>query len=76
MANHNISAYELQKISSLTSLSIMSHIHYQFLFHTLFQYNDGRAQDVGLVSHKNACYHVKVQNVKRKGEYKYISKVA
>ena len=59
------------------SLSIMSYINYQFLFHTLFQCNDGRAQDVSLVSHKNAFYHVKVQNVKRKVNiYKYILKFA
>ena len=43
----------------------MSDIHYQFLFHTLFQCNDGRAQDVNLVSHKNVFYHVKVRNIKR-----------
>ena len=66
MVNHTISADKLMKLSSLTSLGIMSYIHYQFLFHTLFQGNYGRTQDVSLVSHKNSFYHVKVQNVKRK----------
>ena len=66
MANHTISAYKLKKISSLTLLGIISYIHYKFLFHTLFQCNDGRAQYVSLLRHKNAFYHVKVQNVKRK----------
>ena len=66
MANHTILAYEVKKISSLTSLSIMSYIHYQFLFHILFQCNNTRAQDVSLVSHKNAFCHVKVQDCKRK----------
>ena len=63
MENHTIPAYELKKMSSLT---LMSYICYQFLFHTLFQCNDTRAQNVSLVSHKNAFYHVKVQNCKRK----------
>ena len=58
--------FKLKKISSLTSLGIMLVIHFQFLFHTLFQCNDGRVQDVSLVSHANVFYYVKVQNVKRK----------
>ena len=76
MANHTILAYKVKNISSLALLGIMSYIHYQFLFHALFQCNDGRAQDVSLVSHKNAFYHVKVQKCKKKGEYSYISKFA
>ena len=64
MENNTISAYKVKKISSLTLLSIMSYIHYQFLFHILFQCNYTRAQDVSLVIHKNAFYHVKVQVVK------------
>ena len=66
MAKHTILAYKLPKISSLTSLGIISYIHYQFLFHTLFQCNDTRAQDVSLVSHKNVFYYVEVQNVKKR----------
>ena len=43
----------------------MPYFHNQFLFHTLFQCNNRRAQDVIPVSHKNAPYHVKVQTIKR-----------
>ena len=64
MANHTISAYKVKKISSLASLGIMSHIHYQFLSDRLFECNGTGAQDVSLVSHKNVFYHVKVQIVK------------
>ena len=35
-------------------------------FHTLFQSNSTMAQDVSLVSHKNAFYHVKVQIVRER----------
>ena len=49
--------------------------HYRFPFHTLFHCNDSRAEDVSLVSHKNAFYHGKVQIVKRKISL-YISKFA
>ena len=66
MANHTILAYQVRKISSLASFSIMSYIHYLFLFHTLFQCNDTRPQDASLVSHKNAFYHVKVQIAKER----------
>ena len=54
-----------KKNSSLASLSILLNVHYQFIFHTLFQCND-RAQDVSLISHKNAFFQVKVQIVKKK----------
>ena len=66
MANHTQLTYYFKNISSLASLSIMSCIHYQFLFHTLFQCNDTRTQDVSLVSQKNAFYYVKVQIVKER----------
>ena len=63
MANNTILADGVKKFSSLSLLGIVSYIHYQFLFHVLFQCNDTRAQDVSLVSHNKAFYYVKVQIV-------------
>ena len=74
MANHTISACKVKNISSLASLGILSYIHFQFLFHTLFQCNDTRVQDVSLVSHKNAFYHVKVQTVEERDTFQNLFK--